>query len=283
MTVQETTTTGAQSRRRQRRGGDQRVRAREVLRRGARRSTASTSRRAGHGARPARPQRRRQDHRRARDDDAAHARRRRGRASPASTPCATPRALRERIGLAGQYAAVDENLTGEENLVMVGRLYGERRAAAKARGRPSCSSASTSPTPPSGRSRRTPAACAAGSTSRPRSSPSRRCSSSTSRRRAWTRASRLALWETIEGLVADGTTVLLTTQYLDEADRLADRIAVIDHGSVIADGTSDRAQEPRRRRAARGHARGRRRARQAARRRSADMSDEPGRLRATGS
>ncbi|MGA7397372.1 MAG: ATP-binding cassette domain-containing protein, partial [Solirubrobacterales bacterium] len=51
--------------------------------------------------------------------------------------------------------------------------------------------------------------------------------------------SRLALWETIEGLVADGTTVLLTTQYLDEADRLADRIAVIDVGKVVADGTSD--------------------------------------------
>jgi ABC-2 type transport system ATP-binding protein len=51
--------------------------------------------------------------------------------------------------------------------------------------------------------------------------------------------SRLQLWETIEGLVAEGTTVLLTTQYLDEADRLASEIAVIDHGRVIAEGTAD--------------------------------------------
>ena len=54
--------------------------------------------------------------------------------------------------------------------------------------------------------------------------------------------SRIGLWEAIEALVAEGTTVLLTTQYLDEADRLPDRIAVIDHGLVIAQGTPGRAQ-----------------------------------------
>ena len=89
------------------------------------------------------------------------------------------------------------------------------------------------------RPRPTPAACAAGSTSRPRSSPARRCCSSTSRPPASTRAAARALWDTIEDRVAGGTTVLLTTQYLEEADRLADHIAVIDHGRVIAEGTAD--------------------------------------------
>ena len=160
--------------------------------------------------------------------------------------------LRERIGLAGQYAAVDENLTGEENLVMVGRLYGESRRAAKARAGRAARAVPARrrrqaagqdllrrhapPARPRGRARR----AAAGALPRRADDgpgPARRGST---------------LWETIEGLVADGTTVLLTTQYLDEADRLADRIAVIDHGKVIADGTSDVLKEPRRRRAPRG-------------------------------
>ena len=146
--------------------------------------------------------------------------------------------VRERIGLAGQYAAVDENLTGLENLVMVGRLYGMRRAPATARGA-SCSSASSS--------------------SEAADRPAKTYSGGMRRRLDLAAAlvakppvlfldepttgldprSRLELWTTIEELVAEGTTVLLTTQYLDEADRLADAIAVIDHGRVIAQGTPD--------------------------------------------
>ena len=147
-------------------------------------------------------------------------------------------ALRERIGLAGQYAAVDENLTGAENLVMVGRLYGERRPAARARAEELLEQfdlvdAGRRPAKTYSGGMRRRLDLAAALVARP---PVLFLDEPTT---GLDPRSRLELWSTIEGLVADGTTVLLTTQYLDEADRLADTIAVIDHGRVIAEGTPD--------------------------------------------
>ena len=146
--------------------------------------------------------------------------------------------LRSRIGLAGQYAAVDENLTGLENLVMVGRLYGERRAAAKRRGqelleRFDLVEAAKRPvkTYSGGMRRRLDLAAALVA-----SPPVLFLDEPTT---GLDPRSRLEVWATIEGLVAEGTTVLLTTQYLEEADRLADLIAVIDRGRLIAEGTPD--------------------------------------------
>ncbi|MGI8428916.1 MAG: ATP-binding cassette domain-containing protein [Solirubrobacteraceae bacterium] len=147
-------------------------------------------------------------------------------------------ALRQQIGLAGQYAAVDENLTGLENLTMVGRLYGERRPTVKARGqelleRFDLSQAAKRPVKTYSGGMRRRLDLAAALVAKP---PVLFLDEPTT---GLDPRSRLSLWEVIEGLVADGTTVLLTTQYLDEADRLADTIAVIDQGRVIAEGTSD--------------------------------------------
>jgi ABC-2 type transport system ATP-binding protein len=146
--------------------------------------------------------------------------------------------LRQNIGLAGQYAAVDENLTGLENLTMVGRLYGMKRGAAKARGtelleRFDLTDAANRPTKTYSGGMRRRLDLAAALVAKP---PVLFLDEPTT---GLDPRSRLSLWETIEGLVGGGTTVLLTTQYLDEADRLADTIAVIDHGRVIAEGTSD--------------------------------------------
>jgi ABC-2 type transport system ATP-binding protein len=147
-------------------------------------------------------------------------------------------ALRDRIGLAGQYAAVDENLTGLENLTMVGRLYGSSRGAAKARARELLerfdlvdAAGRPAKTYSGGMRRRLDLAAAL--VAKP---PVLFLDEPTT---GLDPRSRLSLWEVIEDLVSGGTTVLLTTQYLDEADRLADTIAVIDHGLLIAQGTSD--------------------------------------------
>jgi len=149
---------------------------------------------------------------------------------------AEPALLRKQVGLAGQYAAVDENLTGFENLEMVGRLYHLGRGAARARAHELL--AEFDLTDAGGRLVRTYSGgmrrrldLAAALVARP---PVLFLDEPTT---GLDPRSRLALWDTIEGLVSGGATVLLTTQYLDEADRLADRIAVIDHGLVIAEGT----------------------------------------------
>jgi ABC-2 type transport system ATP-binding protein len=144
--------------------------------------------------------------------------------------------VRERIGLAGQYAAVDENLTGFENLEMVGRLYHIGRRHSRERARELLSSFDL--TEAGGRLVRTYSGgmrrrldLAAALVARP---PVLFLDEPTT---GLDIRSRMDLWDAIEALVSEGTTVLLTTQYLDEADRLADRIAVIDQGSVIAEGT----------------------------------------------
>ncbi len=146
--------------------------------------------------------------------------------------------LRGRIGLAGQYAAVDENLTGFENLQMVGRLYHLPKGEPKARAAELLERFDLADaggrlvrTYSGGMRRRLDLAAAL--VARP---PVLFLDEPTT---GLDPRSRIGLWETIEGRVAEGTTVLLTTQYLDEADRLADRISVIDHGRVIAEGSAD--------------------------------------------
>jgi ABC-2 type transport system ATP-binding protein len=146
--------------------------------------------------------------------------------------------LRQQIGLAGQYAAVDENLTGRENLTMVGRLYGQKRSAANARsdellGEFDLVEAGGRPVKTYSGGMRRRLDLAAALVARP---PVLFLDEPTT---GLDPRSRLDLWASVEALVAQGTTVLLTTQYLDEADRLAHSIAVIDHGKVIAEGTPD--------------------------------------------
>lgn len=149
-----------------------------------------------------------------------------------------PAQVRARIGLAGQYAAVDENLSGVENLEMVGRLYHLGRRASRQRASELLNDFDLAEagkrlvrTYSGGMRRRLDLAAAL--VARP---PILFLDEPTT---GLDLRSRITLWDALEVLVGGGTTVLLTTQYLDEADRLARRIAVVDHGTVIAEGTSD--------------------------------------------
>ena len=147
-----------------------------------------------------------------------------------------PAKVRTRIGLAGQYAAVDEYLTGRENLVMFGRLSGLTKRAAKQRAAELLDQfdlvdAADRPSKGYSGGMRRRLDLAASLTSRP---PILFLDEPTT---GLDPRSRLTMWGVIQDLVGDGTTVLLTTQYLEEADRLASRVAVIDQGVVIAEGT----------------------------------------------
>jgi oleandomycin transport system ATP-binding protein len=146
--------------------------------------------------------------------------------------------VRRLIGLTGQYASVDENLTGTENLILIGRLLGLPRGQARQRARELLvefrldDAADRAAKTYSGGMRRR-LDLAASLVGRPRVLFLDEPTTGLDPR------SRTELWTTIRGLVAGGVSVLLTTQYLDEADQLADEIAVVDHGRVIATGTPD--------------------------------------------
>ena len=149
-----------------------------------------------------------------------------------------PDAVRRSIGLSGQFAAVDEYLTGRENLQMVGQLYQMRAKAAKERAAElleqfHLADAADRPTKTySGGMRRRLDLAAALVVSPPVMFMDEPTTGLDPR-------NRQQLWEVIKQLVSGGTTLLLTTQYLEEADHLAHDIAVVDHGKVIAKGTSD--------------------------------------------
>jgi len=149
-----------------------------------------------------------------------------------------PEQIRRMIGVSGQYAAVDENLTGFENLDMVGRLYHLSPQASRARARELIDMFDLVEAGDrvvkgfSGGMRRRIDLAGALVVNPPVLFLDEPTTGLDPR-------SRLALWEVIKKLVREGTTVLLTTQYLEEADQLADNIAVIDEGKVIAQGTSD--------------------------------------------
>ncbi|RJO76526.1 ATP-binding cassette domain-containing protein [Nocardia panacis] len=151
---------------------------------------------------------------------------------------AEPTAVRSLVGVTGQYASVDETLTATENLMIFSRLLGMSRAAARRRTADlleefSLIEAADKPLANFSGGMRRRLDLAASLIATP---PLLFLDEPTT---GLDPRTRTQMWETIRRLVREGATVLLTTQYLDEADQLADRIAVIDHGRVIADGTAD--------------------------------------------
>ncbi len=149
-----------------------------------------------------------------------------------------PNEIRRSIGLTGQYAAVDELLTGEENLTMVGRLYHLPGSEVRRRGQElleqfDLTAAARRPAKTYSGGMRRRLDLAASLMARP---PVIFLDEPTT---GLDPRSRLGMWEVLDDLVRTGTTILLTTQYLDEADRLADDIIVIDHGRIVAAGTPD--------------------------------------------
>jgi daunorubicin/doxorubicin transport system ATP-binding protein len=149
-----------------------------------------------------------------------------------------PHVVRQLLGVTGQYASVDENLTATENLMLFARLQGIDRATARSTAESlleefDLSAAAAKPISAFSGGMRRRLDLAASLITRPPliflDEPTTGLDPRT----------RNQMWDTIRGLVANGCTVLLTTQYLDEADQLADRIAVIDHGRKVAEGTPD--------------------------------------------
>ncbi|MGH9139405.1 MAG: ATP-binding cassette domain-containing protein [Acidimicrobiales bacterium] len=148
-----------------------------------------------------------------------------------------PQTVRHLIGLAGQYAAVDESLTGRENLILVGRLTHQPKSAIGPRAAELLEQfdlvdAADRPVRTYSGGMRRRLDLAAALVHRP---PVLFLDEPTT---GLDIGARTDLWGVIEGLVSEGSTLLLTTQYLEEADRLADRIAVVDHGRIIAEGTA---------------------------------------------
>jgi ABC-2 type transport system ATP-binding protein len=149
-----------------------------------------------------------------------------------------PQQVRSVIGLSGQYAAIDENLTGRENLQMFGRLYQMPKPLALSRADElleqftlSAAGDRVAKTYSGGMRRRLDLASAL--IGQPRVLFLDEPTTGLDPR------SRMGMWDVIRGLVREGTTLLLTTQYLEEADELADQIAVVDAGRIIAQGTAD--------------------------------------------